>query len=498
MTRPLEPLLLQAKKQGAQQTTTMRVLQMGMGLTGCVVENFLIQDHNKASYSDGKLFEALMKEADKVAKLHLATVVRPAFGEAKGLLPQAMALTKPQASMSTATPLLPPGEKKPKPPKAVELVEETRMRPRDRLDEAVGLVVRVPGIPGAARYQLRTPDFALSERSYLAHELTESYFNPSFDLAAGMSAAPAALAGCTVEVWWLPADAEATGQFWPATLQPPPEEWRPRTGGREGWFSMVYPVTELDFGERAPVEPPALDATPTRSLDPSPGLSLIFTLILSLSLAFTSPGGDELVFVALPSAVVPSASSMRAAAVAAAAAAVAVARGTGYSAFREDGEEMPGGTEFKIPPSALRALLQPPAAAEAGEVMCEEVQVGAIEVGAIEVGRGGTAGPGVPVRAAAAAGVPVRAVAAARGGAVPSAAPSQAPRPPKRPLEEPQRECSACPDLQALVLGVMREAAALEPTDPVAVTGFKARAAAYLRAVEPPPQPPPQQQQRNY
>jgi len=39
MTRPLEPLLLQAKKQGAQQTTTMRVLQMGMGLTGCVVEN---------------------------------------------------------------------------------------------------------------------------------------------------------------------------------------------------------------------------------------------------------------------------------------------------------------------------------------------------------------------------------------------------------------------------------------------------------------------------
>ena len=131
-------------------------------------------------------------------------------------------------------------------------------------------------------------------------------------------------------------------------------------------------------------------------------------------------------------------------------------------------------------------------------MMCEEVQVGAIEVGAIEVGRGGTAGPGVPVRAVAAAGVPVRAVAAARGGAVPSAAPSQAPRPPKRPLEEPQRECSACPDLQALVLGVMREAAALDPTDLVAVTGFKARAAAYLRAVEPPPQPPPQQQQRNY
>ena len=127
------------------------------------------------------------------------------------------------------------------------------MRPRDRLDEAVGLVVRVQGIPGAPRYQLRTPDFALSERSYLSHELTEAYFNPAVDLAAGMSAAPAALAGCTVEVWWLPADAEATGQFWPATLQPPPNEWAPRTGGREGWFSMVYPATELDFGESAPV-----------------------------------------------------------------------------------------------------------------------------------------------------------------------------------------------------------------------------------------------------
>ena len=253
MTRPLEPLLLQAKKQGAQQTTTMRVLQMGMGLTGCVVENYLIQDHNKASYSDGKLFEVLMKEADKVAKLHLATVVRPAFGEAKGLLPQAMAPTKPSASASASTAPLLEKWPKPKTPKTVELVEETRMRPRDRLDEAVGLVVRVQGIPGAPRYQLRTPDFALSERSYLSHELTEAYFNPAVDLAAGMSAAPAALAGCTVEVWWLPADAEATGQFWPATLQPPPNEWAPRTGGREGWFSMVYPATELDFGERAPV-----------------------------------------------------------------------------------------------------------------------------------------------------------------------------------------------------------------------------------------------------
>ena len=247
MTRPLEPLLLQAKKQGAQQTTTMRVLQMGMGLTGCVVENFLMQDHNKASYSDGKLFEVLMKEADKKAKLHLATVVRPAFGEAKGLLPQAPALSKP-------SPLVAPlvvGEHKPKPPKAVELVEETRMRPRDRLDEAVGLVVRVLGVAGAARYQLRTPDFALSERSYLSHELTKAYFNPAIDLATGMSAAPAALAGCVVEVWWLPADAEATGRFWSATLEPPPEEWEPRTGGREGWFSMVYPVTSEDLGERA-------------------------------------------------------------------------------------------------------------------------------------------------------------------------------------------------------------------------------------------------------
>ena len=80
MTRPLEPLLLQSKKQGAQQTTTMRVLHMGMGLTGCVVENFLIQQHNKASYSDGRLFEALMKEADKAAKQYLSAVVRPAFG----------------------------------------------------------------------------------------------------------------------------------------------------------------------------------------------------------------------------------------------------------------------------------------------------------------------------------------------------------------------------------------------------------------------------------
>ena len=270
MTRPLEPLLLQAKKQGAQQTTTMRVLQMGMGLTGCVVENFLIQEHNKASYSDGKLFEALMKEVDKVAKRHLATVVRPAFGEAKGLLPQATAPTKPSASASSAPQLAGAPTKKPKPPKAVELVEETRMRPRDRLDDAVGLVVRVPGIPGAPRYQLRRPDFALSERSYLSHELTEAYFDPALDLKAGMSAAPAALAGCTVEVWWLPADAEAAGQFWPAKLQPPPEEWTPRIGGREGWFSVVYPSTELDAGERRATPTPALDITPTGSLQPQP------------------------------------------------------------------------------------------------------------------------------------------------------------------------------------------------------------------------------------
>ena len=205
-------------------------------------------------------------------------------------------------------------------------------------------------------------------------------------------------------------------------------------------------------------------------------------MILSLSLAFASQGGDELVFIALHHRGGPSASGVDFAAAAAAAAAVAVAHGTGYTAFREDGEEMPGGTEFKIAPSALRALLQPPAAAEARRVVCEEV-----EVEALEIGRGAAAGPGVLVRA----------VAAVRGGAVPSATPSQAPRPPKRPLEELQRECSACPDLQALVLGVMREAAALEPTDLIAVTGFKMRAAAYLRAVEPQPQQPPQQQ-RNH
>ena len=101
----------------------MRVLQMGMGLTGCVVENFLIQEHNKASYSDGKLFEALMKEADKVAKRHLATVVRPAFGEAKGLVPQAAAPTQPSASASASSAPQPAGAptKRPKPPKAVEL-----------------------------------------------------------------------------------------------------------------------------------------------------------------------------------------------------------------------------------------------------------------------------------------------------------------------------------------------------------------------------------------
>ena len=139
---------------------------------------------------------------------------------------------------------------------------------------------------------------------------------------------------------------------------------------------------------------------------------------------------------------------------------------------------MPGGTEFKIEPSALRALLLPPAAAETCEV--PEVEV---EAEALDSGRAAAAGPGAPVRA----------VAVARGGAEPSAAPSQAPRPPKRPREELQRECSACPTLQALVLGVMREAAALEPTDLVAVTSFKMRAAAYLRAVE--PQQPQQPQQ---
>ena len=148
---------------------------------------------------------------------------------------------------------------------------------------------------------------------------------------------------------------------------------------------------------------------------------------------------------------------------------------------------MPGGTEFKIAPMTLRALLLPPAATEVGELMCEEG-----EVEAMEVGRGAVTAAGVGAGAGAGPGVPVRAFAVACGGAEPSAAPRPAPRRPKRPLEELQRECSACPALQALVLGVMREAAVLEPTDLVAVAGFKARAAAYLRAVEPPPQ-----QQRN-
>ncbi len=372
MTRALEPLYLQAKKTGSAQTTTTRILNMGMGLTGCVCENFLIQQHNKANYNDGRLFEAIMKDADATAKQYIVQCIRPAYGAVRGLLPHAEPPKKSPAAAQA--PRKAPAKEKPA--KAAELVEDTRMRPRDRLDEVVGRLVKVQGGPAGAgppRYRLRTPDYALSERTYLAHELTQAFFDPAYDLAAGMLPAPAALSGCTVEVWWLPVDDETEGRFWKATLSEPPEEWTPRAGGREGWFSLVYPATDEDYGDA------------------------------------------ELVFVALK-------------------------RGDPqtYTAFREDGEAMPGGVEFKIAPDALHGL-QPTAG---------ELEV--VEVEAMEIGGGAGAAPGSTLRL-------------------------------RRELQEANEEYDK---MKKIVRSVMREAANLDSSDLVAVESFKARAARYLRTVD--------------
>ena len=48
MTRALEKLKLQSTTTNSGSTSTVRVEQRGVGLTGAVIENYLVQVHSKA------------------------------------------------------------------------------------------------------------------------------------------------------------------------------------------------------------------------------------------------------------------------------------------------------------------------------------------------------------------------------------------------------------------------------------------------------------------
>eukprot|EP00966_Prymnesium_polylepis_P297147 6865402-Prymnesium_polylepis.2 len=87
MTRALETLKVNRAAAGVQHTSMMRITQLGVGLTGFVEENFMVQTHNKASYKDDELFSAVLGHANAKVKEYLRTQVTPVYSEIKGLLP---------------------------------------------------------------------------------------------------------------------------------------------------------------------------------------------------------------------------------------------------------------------------------------------------------------------------------------------------------------------------------------------------------------------------
>ena len=144
MTRMLEKVRLQTKKNNAGGTSKLRITQQGEGLTGFILETYLVQTHNKSAYLDSRLFDSLMTHANLKAKDLLRKFTCRKHGEVSGYLPQGLP-DAPEPSgihLGAPTPGAPIKEKAAAKEKVIVLEEEVRMRPLNRNDPTVGRVVK--------------------------------------------------------------------------------------------------------------------------------------------------------------------------------------------------------------------------------------------------------------------------------------------------------------------------------------------------------------------
>ena len=72
---------------GAQLTSRDRIRKFGLGLTGYILENYRVQQYNKAGYKDENLFARLLENANSLVRQHLKAIVVPAHTMIRGDLP---------------------------------------------------------------------------------------------------------------------------------------------------------------------------------------------------------------------------------------------------------------------------------------------------------------------------------------------------------------------------------------------------------------------------
>ena len=180
MTRALERVKLMTKQTNAGQTSKLRVTNLGVGLTGFIQENYLVQTHNKAAYLDRKLFDALMSNVNMKAKDYLRRYTGPAHGRVMGYVPAGIPQAAASSSKDDEVPA--PKEKGAPKEKPIILEEEVRMRPLNPNDPTVGRVVRAPFSKGC--YHLRLP--TSRSKRVTARDLVKTVFDPAKDLDPGM------------------------------------------------------------------------------------------------------------------------------------------------------------------------------------------------------------------------------------------------------------------------------------------------------------------------
>eukprot|EP00966_Prymnesium_polylepis_P146362 3380353-Prymnesium_polylepis.1 len=240
----LVKLKQQEKQSNHTATSGYRIMTLGMGISGIVQENYLVQHHTKTEYKPAvgtlQLFQQLLLDANKklqsfikprVVKRYLELTGKDfksikdhaCVGFAQGLGAQVAALGVPSASAADAGPS---SSSAPAPHKHRKLESDVRMRPKDRNDAVVGRVVPVEegtglkqrsGVRGGPLYQLLLePDGALSTRTYKASELEPTCFDAQRDLPSMLLPAPSTLVGCGARVKW---QEEGGSSWWPAVLQ---------------------------------------------------------------------------------------------------------------------------------------------------------------------------------------------------------------------------------------------------------------------------------------
>jgi len=220
--------------------TQRRITEWGFGLLGVCVESHLRPAHNKREYASqatNSEVHSLMKAVDEKMRKHLKECVAPEFvncttGGAMGDKSPHADACRALASSSAAVVVAPA-----KAPPPARFIEGERVRAADGKEGRV-----CPDASAKGFYRLQSAEGTIFQgKRYRGSELTRCTFDERTDLPRGFVAAPDALDGVNVEVYWLEEEGILGEGSWERGRLVRPVS----TAHNRGWFTLIYDDQEV-------------------------------------------------------------------------------------------------------------------------------------------------------------------------------------------------------------------------------------------------------------